>query len=95
MPREATIVKPLKKGQRVGKKATKQDLSTFSGRMGALIRARREKLGISIAELATAADVGEQTIYAWEIGRNTININALPDIAAKLATTAKKLTPDE
>ena len=87
------------KGNAVGKKASSQRLDTLSGRLGAAIRARREKLNVTVDELqakltSQGCDVSAQTIYAWESGTRQIPINDLPAIAASLGTTIRKLMPE-
>jgi DNA-binding transcriptional regulator YiaG len=77
----------------VGRNTSAEDLSTYSGRVGARIRKRREAVGVSVDELADACGVTVQTIYAWEAGRNAINLNALPLIAAKIKSSPHKLLP--
>ena len=91
---DATIKMETRKGGKVGKKTSARDLSTYSGRVGALIRERRESLGISTSEMAKRCSVSEQTLYAWEVGRNAISLNSFAKIAAALGTTPKKLLPD-
>lgn len=98
----ATATKKIEGSKRanMGRNTSAQDLTTFSGRLGANIRARREKLGLTVDEVAEELQrhgfkVSYKALYAWEAGQNPININALPTIAAKLGTTVRKLTPDE
>lgn len=72
---------------------------TYRGKVGAAIRARREKLSISIAEFVDSIAlygivIKDKTLYAWETGRNPVPIDNLPAIAAVLQTTVKRLMPD-
>jgi transcriptional regulator with XRE-family HTH domain len=68
---------------------------TYAGRLGAAVKARRKKLGISVAELADALGVSEATIYDWEKGRRTLDINYMPAIAFALKTSILRLFPAE
>lgn len=80
----------------VGKKASARDLSTYSGRLGAAIRARREAIGMSVADLAAMLpDVTASAIYQWEAGRHSPPADLFPVIAAALKTRVRKLMPEE
>jgi DNA-binding transcriptional regulator YiaG len=78
----------------MGRKTSAEDLTTYTGQVGARVRKRREQLGVTVDELADACQVTAKTVYAWEAGHNPIPINALPLIAAKLGTSPKRLLPD-
>ena len=69
--------------------------ATYAGRLGAAVKARRQKIGMSVAEFADAVGVSEATIYDWEKGRRTLDINYMPAIAVVLKTTILKLFPAE
>jgi len=85
---------------KVGKKGTSQRLDTYSGRAGAIIRARRESLELTADDLRQmmalrGMDVSLPTIYSWESGRAIMPLEALPIIASALKTSPKKLLPDD
>lgn len=93
-------MKPSNKGSDMGRNTTAQDLDTYSGRLGANIRARREKLGLSVSEFVASltskkVKVKAVTIYAWESGQNPIPLNAVPAIADALGWSVSKLLPKE
>lgn len=71
------------------------DESTFRGRVGAILRRRREQLGLSVAEVAESIGVATQTLYSWEQGHNPVPTDRLPNIAAALKTKVRRLLPDE
>lgn len=82
----------------MGKKATAQDLDTYSGRLGARIRKQRAALEMSVESFVTAlksrdVEVENVTVYAWESGRNPIPLNAVPAIAATLRVPVLDLLP--
>lgn len=87
------------KGSKVGKKTSARNTESYSGRLGAAVRERREKLGLTVEafKLSLALhdiEVGEPTIYHWESGRNPIPINSLPAISAVLKMPIRKLLPE-
>lgn len=74
------------------------DLSTYRGRLGASIRARREQQRLSVAELVDAlmtegVNVTATTLYHYEKGRRPIQVDDLPGFARALKTTVHKLLP--
>jgi transcriptional regulator with XRE-family HTH domain len=71
------------------------DESTFRGRVGAILRRRREQLGLSVSEVAESIGVATQTLYSWEQGHNPVPTDRLPHIAAALKTKVRRLFPDE
>src|SRR5688572_5851579 len=88
------------KGADVGRQTSPPDLTTFNGRVGALLRERRERLKMSVDELrdklkAAGYQASEFTIYTWERGRGSVPVAALPYLAAALKTSTRKLIPDE
>ena len=75
------------------------DLSTYSGRLGANMRQRREKLGLSVDEFrlklaAEGVEVQNAAIYSWEIGRRVLTVETLPAVAKALGTTIRRLLPE-
>jgi DNA-binding XRE family transcriptional regulator len=93
----ATVVKMggSPKGRTVGRSTSAEDLSTYSGKIGARIRKRREQLAITVEDFANKLGVKLPTIYHWEAGRNPVPVNLLPDIAAALSTSIHRLLPKE
>lgn len=84
----------------MGRTPEPPNLSTFNGRVGALLQEHRARRKMSVAELRDAmkADgyqVSEFTIYTWERGRGSVPVAALPYLASALKTTVRKLLPDE
>jgi len=69
------------------------DTSTYRGRLGAKIRARRIELDISVATLAEALGVAVQTVYGWEFGEHGVEIDRLPEIAKILKTDVHSIIP--
>lgn len=82
----------------MGKAKTARDESTYSGRTGAAICARRISLGLSIEDfrkklLAKNCEVSTQTIYAWEAGTRPIPLNDIPAISAVLSLRPHDFLP--
>lgn len=77
-----------------GRTPKEPDLTTFAGRVGAGIRARRERLKKTGDEAAAEADVPRATWYAWESGRS-LTLQQLPRIAKALGCKVRALLPDE
>lgn len=77
-----------------GRPPNEPDLSTYPARVGAIVRARREKLKKSGDEAAEAAGVPRATWYAWEAGRS-LTLQQLPKIAKALGCKVRTLLPDE
>jgi transcriptional regulator with XRE-family HTH domain len=76
------------------------DQTTYKGRLGANIRKRREQLGLKPAHVADimrehGADIGEKSVYAYELGTTGIDLDHLPALAAALNTSIRKLLPAE
>ena len=74
--------------------ANPPDLSTFAGRLGASIRARRERAKLTVDEAASAASVPVPTWYNWESGRH-VSLERLPEIAKALGCSVRLLVPEE
>ncbi|GEM71969.1 helix-turn-helix domain-containing protein [Sphingomonas melonis] len=53
---------------------TENDAAWFSRRFGALVRARRQQMGLSLEDLATVAGVGIRFIHELEKGKPTCQI---------------------
>lgn len=83
------------KGRSVGRNTSAEDLSTYSGKIGARIRKRREQLAITVEDFANTLGVKLPTIYHWEAGRNPVPVNLLPSIASALSTSVHRLLPKE
>lgn len=61
--------------------------------IGALIRARREKVGMSQPELGAAIDVGPMQISKYESGQSSITLVKLVKIAEALKCKTLDLIP--
>ena len=75
------------------------DTSRYRGRLGAAVRSRREKLGLSIAELRDrlethGASVSKAALYKYESGERPIVVDDLPAFAAALQTSIRQLLPN-
>jgi transcriptional regulator with XRE-family HTH domain len=53
---------------------TENDAAWFSRRFGALVRARRQQMGLSLEDLATVAGVGIRFVHELEKGKPTCQI---------------------
>lgn len=53
---------------------TENDAAWFSRRFGALVRARRQQMGLSLEDLATVAGVGIRVGHELEKGKPTCQI---------------------
>lgn len=74
------------------------DKSTYRGRLAVRIRARREKLGLSAAEvearLAAAGNpISLHALYKYETGERPVTADDLPALAKALETTIHELIP--
>jgi transcriptional regulator with XRE-family HTH domain len=61
--------------------------------LGRRIRAAREKLGMTQAQLADAAGMAQAVISLYERDAKKIRLDTLDRLARPLKTTAKKLLP--
>ena len=59
--------------------------------IGARIRARREELGLSQAELARRVYVSRQTVGNWEAGRTLADVQSLVLLAGAFGVTVDEL----
>lgn len=76
-----------------GRPSKAPDTSTFTGKIGAEIRRRRERKGLSVAEVAESVGVPAPTWYHWEAGRQ-MPLERLPAIAEALGCKVKALIPE-
>lgn len=77
---------------------SKGNTHTYSGRLGAAVRKRREELGLSVESFVTAlasheTDITTHTVYHWEKGLRPIPLNAVPAIAKVLKVAIRDLLP--
>lgn len=77
-----------------GRHAKPQDLTKFSGRVGAEIRRRRERAKLTGEEAAALAGASKPAWHHWEAGRH-LPLERLPDIARALRCKVRQLIPDE
>jgi transcriptional regulator with XRE-family HTH domain len=69
------------------------DTSTYAGRFGAALRARRERKRLSVAEAASKAGCAASTWYHWEKAERLPSLDDLPAIAAALKCKPAALLP--
>ena len=74
------------------------DQSRYRGVVGAAIRARREKLGLTVPDLverlaSEGCQLAEIAVRQYEQGKRPLPIDALPAFAAALETTIHRLLP--
>ena len=74
------------------------DTSQFSGRIAARIRAERERIGLSVEELAAKIEgagysIAAPTLYHWENGNRRPDLDALPFIAKALRLRLSDFLP--
>ena len=98
MTATSTKMKPSKKGPTVGKKTYRENTDTYSGRLGAAIRARRQELGLSVPQLVAKlkrhkCNTAPTSLYSYEQGAVQIQVNDLPAFAKALDTTIQDLLP--
>lgn len=67
---------------------------TFTGRVGAIVRAKREAKKLSVDRAAGRAGVPASTWYAFESGRH-LTLERLPAIAKVLGCKVRLLIPPE
>lgn len=70
------------------------DASTWRGRFGIRLKELRERKKLTTPELAEALGAGVVTVYEWERGLKTPNVDRLPDIAAALGVKPSDLVPE-
>lgn len=95
---QASIVSPL---------GEKDDLSHFSGRLGARIRKRRKEKGLSRKDFAAnvtallekvegkGASLTVKSLSSYENGHRPIPLNLVPYLAIALDCTVRSLVPNE
>ena len=64
------------------------------GRLGAAIRARRERRGLSVTALATRSGLSSRFLTELQAGRANISVARLARLASELGTTASELLAD-
>lgn len=73
---------------------SKQNLDTYTGRLGAAIKARRQRRRMTADEFAAAVPTSLATVYGWESGRKQVPVNLLPAIARALGVSIHTLLPN-
>jgi len=68
--------------------------SSLLRRLGVVIRARREELGLSVVALAERADMSSRFVSDIQAGRGNVSIVRLAAIARALGTTASQLVAE-
>lgn len=77
-----------------GRPPKEVDQNSFTGQIGAIIRAQREKAGKSVEECAKVAEVSIPTWYHFEAGRH-LATEKLPRIATALGIKTRTLIPSD
>ena len=72
--------------------ARKQQDAAVQARLGAKIKARREKQGLSQGELAERSNIHRTYLSQVENGRKSVTISVLAHISTALGTTPSALT---
>lgn len=85
-------------GADMGRPPKQPDKSTFRGRLAALIRARREALGLTVADIearlqAAGTPISSHALYKYETGERPVTADDLPALAKALETSIHKLIP--
>ena len=71
------------------------DTSTYTGRFAVRLKSLREKVGLSVDELAEKSGIPKRTLFAWESTTNEPTIGQLPQIAEALEVSIRTLIPKE
>ncbi len=83
---------PTKKNKPAAKIETRgRPLGKPAPGLGAALRARRLARGLSVEDLAAAADLPPKSIYDYETGRHEPGLAALAALAKAMACTADSL----
>jgi ribosome-binding protein aMBF1 (putative translation factor) len=82
-----------KKGRGVGRARVEPDISTFSGRVAARIRALRDKHGVSVEELATRTGIEVATLYRYENGHRKPDPDLYPSLAKAFGLSIAAFLP--
>ncbi len=77
-----------------GRPPKEVDQTSFTGQIGAIIRATREKVGKSVDECAKVAEVSVPAWYHFEAGRH-LATEKLPRIAKALGVKTRSLIPSD
>ena len=90
-----TTGQSLTKRKTVARQRKEPDLTTYSGRFAARIRALRDKTGMSADEFAEKHGFNRTTYYSWEIGYATPSFDKLPELAKAFGISVRTLIPKE
>jgi transcriptional regulator with XRE-family HTH domain len=80
------------------------DLSTYSGRFAARLRALREKSGLSVEQVVARIEVANksdrsspkvQSYYGWEQGKSTPHMDLFPAIAKVFKVAVYDILPEK
>ena len=88
-----TTRQSLTKRKTVARARKEPDLTTYSGRFAARIRALRDKTGMSADEFAETHGFARATWYNWESGIRTPALEELPKIAKAFGIPVRTLIP--
>ena len=85
----------LTKRKTVARQRKEPDLTTYSGRFAARIRALRDKTGMSADEFAEKHGFNRATYYGWEVGKSFPHYDLLPKLAQAFGIPVRTLIPKE
>jgi transcriptional regulator with XRE-family HTH domain len=71
------------------------DTSSYVGRFAERLKTLRERAGMTVDELAAAIGIAQTTIYYWESGEFTPNVEQIEILADALQTKPRLLLPDK
>ncbi len=71
--------------------ALSRDEKSYFKALGARVAQRRQEVGLTQVQLADALGTAQQTLAAYEVGRNRIPVSLLPDLARTLRTDINTL----
>lgn len=79
--------------KRRGRPQKPVESETFAAQIGRIIRATRERKGLTVEHCAEAAEVSIPAWYHFESGRS-IGLDKLPRISAALNVKVRSIIPD-
>ena len=71
------------------------DVSTYEGRFAVRLKMLREKAGMSVEELAESTGIKKSTLYYWESGDYSPNVEQIQLLAESLQTKPRLILPEK